>query len=55
MDEPIKWYDALSHIISGAAVLAAMTPRRWDNLMLKALRGALDALAFNWGNAKNTN
>ena len=52
-----EWLAQYGHWIIAAwpvlAAIAAMTPTEYDNKALKILRSILDALSFNWGNAKN--
>lgn len=43
---------ALSSIVAGASVLAALTPTTKDDLILKYIKKILDILALNIGNAK---
>jgi hypothetical protein len=40
-------------VIATAAVVAAVTPNKWDNIVVKVLRTIVDTLALNVGNAKN--
>lgn len=44
---------ALSLIISLAAMIAAFTPTPTDNAALAVLRKVVDFLAMNWGHAAN--
>lgn len=43
---------AMSSIVAGASVLAALTPTKKDDLVLKYIKNTLDFLALNIGNAK---
>lgn len=43
---------AMTSIISGASVLTALTPTKKDDSILNKVKGVLDILAFNIGNAK---
>lgn len=45
--------EIVSHVISAATVLAAITPNRFDNLVLDIARKVLDVLAFNYGFSRN--
>jgi hypothetical protein len=40
-------------VIGTAAIIAAVTPNKWDNIVVKVLRTIVDTLAMNVGNAKN--
>ena len=42
-----------SSVVATASVIAAFTPTPTDNAVLAVLRKVLDALAFNFGGAKN--
>lgn len=42
-----------AYAISAAAVIAAWTPNKWDNVVVAALRKVLDVVGQNYGNAKN--
>lgn len=48
-----EWYKAITSIVTAAAVLAALTPNKYDNIGVKWLRFIVDVIAFNVGNAKN--
>lgn len=43
---------AMTSIISGASVLTALTPTKKDDSIINKVKGVLDILAFNIGNAK---
>lgn len=45
--------DVVKSVISTAAVIAVITPNRFDNSLLNFLRQTVDLLALNFGNAKN--
>lgn len=45
--------EGVSYVISGAAVIAALTPTKKDDVILGKVRRVVDLLAFNFGNAKN--
>lgn len=47
------WWKVLSSTIATAAMLAAVTPNKWDNVIIQILRSILDSVALNVGNAKN--
>jgi hypothetical protein len=40
-------------IVLAASGIAALTPNKYDNKVMKALRGLVDLLALNVKNAKN--
>jgi hypothetical protein len=44
-----------SSVIGFASMIAAITPTKKDNAAIAILRAVIDALAFNFGNAKNKN
>ncbi len=46
-------FKAFATLTASASILAALTPMKEDNLILKWVKLVLDFLAFNWGNAKN--
>lgn len=43
---------AMSSIIAGASVLAALTPTKKDDLILKYIKNTLDFFALNIGSTK---
>ena len=45
--------EGVSYVISGAAITAAPTPTKKDDVILGKVRRVIDLLAFNFGNAKN--
>lgn len=51
MDQP--WYHAFTSMVASAAVIAALTPSKADNVVLKWLKFIIDIVGFNWGGAKN--
>ena len=52
----INWEDMLqvaTSVVAAAALLTAVTPNKWDNVVVKILRQVLNVLALNVANAKN--
>lgn len=47
------WWEVISSIVTIAGMIAALTPNKYDNLAAKVLRAIIDALALNFGGAKN--
>ena len=45
--------EGAAYVISGAAIIAALTPTKKDDVILGKVRRVIDLLAFNFGNAKN--
>ena len=43
---------AIASIIAGASALSALTPTTKDDTVLRKVKGCLDLLALNVGNAK---
>lgn len=47
------WWAIVLQLIGAASLFAAITPNKYDNVILKFLREALDVFAANFGNATN--
>lgn len=57
---PTDWFNLATAIVAASALIAAATPTPKDDeyvskakTWLKRIRGAIDAMGFNWGNARN--
>jgi len=50
MESFIAWATAL---ISAASIIAAVTPTQADDNLLRKVMTVVNALACNWGSAKN--
>lgn len=48
-----EWYHVVTSVVSTAALVAAVTPNKYDNLIAKWLRFIIDTVALNVGNAEN--
>jgi hypothetical protein len=46
------WWTVLTSLIATASLAAAITPNKWDGMLLSFLRDVLDLVALNFGNAK---
>lgn len=47
------WLEVASVVIAAAATIAAVTPTKKDDSFVAKVRKIVDALAINFGNAKN--
>lgn len=48
-----KVIEISAYVISAAAIITAWTPNQWDNVLVAALRKALDVVGQNYRHAKN--
>lgn len=48
-----EWLKVLTAIITAASMAAAITPNKYDGMVLKFLRDVIDLAALNFGHAKN--
>ena len=46
-------YVAVTTTVTAAAAIAALTKSPKDDAVVAILRKVVDAIAFNWGNARN--
>lgn len=45
--------DVVNSVIATASLVAAATPNKFDNIILKCFRAVVDVLALNFGGSKN--